>query len=754
MLSSVATVMRNLGGNQAFDIGDSVSNNVSIPFDILLSKLSGNRSVAVDQSWFSKAKRRGSVDGFLKSFVQVGLDVDVDNVQSKYETTPGRTFKMTGNPMERFLSTVQKWQGYALQSTDEFAKGGTQAEAQRGIDKLKQRGKTDKNALQDRATEIAKQRTFQNAGPTAKAVLGIRSAMNTFSAKDSQGGTFGVGDLAVPFAQVPANLAEQAVNATPAGLAKSVIQFADAIGKAKQGKLTADQQSNIVTNLGRGLTGTAGFAFFAGLAVKGVLKVVGSDDKDKDALEMAEGQSGTQLNLDALSRWAKGKTTEWESGDTLVNMGFLEHLNVQMAGGALIAEAYKEDEKTSFGDVARASIQSVFQTVLELPAISQIKELVDGYRYSKAEDVSGKLADAAGSYLGSQASSFIAPNLVASVARGLDDKVRDTHTSDNILQQAKADIFSKIPGLRKTLPVKLDPWGNERTTGDNSLLNFINSTVLPARVNQYQTSEINKELFRLDEADVDVKFPSRKMVNKITYDGEDYELDVKAREDFHNNSHKLANEYMSAAIGDSEYKALSDGEKAKFLSDMYGFAIDSAKREYFTSRGTKYSSDYNKAFEAQQAGMKPSTYYHYKNALKKERPEGGTPSQLQFSKAINTLNISDQQKGKLWDIQNGESSDKNPFSGVLAQEGLDARSTIEIMGAFNKIKDEMESYEKAEGGPGKSQVQAAYFLQWLDNAGYNAAQSNFIAEVFRVWQMIPIEKPSRKAVDYAAKNPR
>lgn len=754
MLSSIATVMRNLGGNQAFDLGDSVSNNVAIPFDMLLSKLSGNRSVAFDASWFSDAKRRGSVDGFLKSFIQVGLDIDIDNVQSKYETTPGRTFKMTGNAIERFLSTVQKWQGYALQSTDEFAKGGTQAEAQRGIDKLKRRGKTDKNALQDRATEIAKQRTFQNAGKAAQAVLGIRSSMNTFSATDSQGGKFGLGDLVVPFAQVPANLAEQAVNATPAGLAKSIVQFADAIGKAKQGKLTPDQQANIVTNLGRGLTGTAGFAFFAGLAIKGILKVVGSDDKDKDALERAEGRSGTQLNLDALSRWAKGESAEWQSGDTLVNMGFLEHLNVQMAGGALIAEAYKEDEKTSFGDIAKASIQSVFQTVLELPAIAQISELIDGYRYSKAEDVSGKLADAAGSYMGSQASSFIVPNLVAGVARGLDNKVRDTHTSESVFKQTRDDIFSKIPKLREALPVKLDPWGEERTTGDSGLLNFINSTVLPARVNQYQTSEINKELFRLDAADVNVKFPSRKMVSKLSFDNVDYDLDQKAQEAFHNQSHQLAQQYMGAAIKDSEYKAMSDGEKAKLLSDMQGFAIDTAKREYFTSRGIEYKSDYDKAFEAQQAGMKPSTYYHYKNALKKERPEGGTPSQLQFSKAINTLNISDKQKGKLWDIQNGEPSDKNPFTGLLAQEGLPAQKTIEIMEAFKTIESDMKSYEKADGGPGKSHVQAAYFRQWLYDAGYNAAQVSYIEEVFTTWQMIPVEKPSKKALGYVAANPR
>lgn len=754
MLSSIATVMRNLGGNQTFDIGDSISNNVAIPFDMLLSKLSGNRTVAFDKSWASKAKRQGSIDGFLKSFVQVGLDVDIDNVRSKYETTPGRTFKMTGNPMERFLSTVQKWQGYALQSTDEFAKGGTAAEAQRGIDKLKRRGKADQNILQDRATEIAKQRTFQDNSTAAKAVIGTRNALNAMQFTDSQGGTFGVGDLMVPFAQVPSNLATQAVNATPAGLAKSTVQFANALAKAAQGKLTPEAQANVATNLGRGLVGSAGFAMFAGLAMKGILKVTGSDDKDKDALERSEGMSGTQLNVDALSRWVKGKSAEWKSGDKLVNMGFLEHLNVQMAGGALIAEAYKDDAELSAKDIAKASVQSVFQTVLELPAISQIQELIDGYRYSKEDDISGKLVDAGGSYLGSQASSFIVPNIVAGVARGLDPKVRDVHSSDSIIGQTKDDIISKIPKLREGLPVKLDPWGDERTSIDNGLLHFANSTLFPAKVNQYRTNELNKEIFRLNKADADIKFPSRKLIKKIEYDGEDYELNITEQNQYFEKSHKLAYEYMTNAIKDSQYKKMTDAEKAKFLSDMQNYALDVAKRDFFSQKGIEYSSDYNKVAKAQESGINPTAYFQYKYALKRERPEGGTPTQLQFSTAINTLKLSNEDKGKLWDIENQKYSEKNPFTGTLAQYGLPPEYTIEIMRAFKQIEQDLDDYEKPEKGPSKAHVQAAYFRQWLISRGFNWGEVAAIEDVFITWQSIPVTKPSKKAQYYVATNPK
>ena len=56
------------------------------------------------------------------------------------------------------------------------------------------------DALQDRAGEVAKQRTLQNDG----ALLCSRAgALNVLGAKDKRGGSLGLGDLAMPFAKVP-----------------------------------------------------------------------------------------------------------------------------------------------------------------------------------------------------------------------------------------------------------------------------------------------------------------------------------------------------------------------------------------------------------------------------------------------------------------------------------------------------------------------------------------------------------------------
>lgn len=218
MLSKITTLLRNFTSNTIIDPIDSIAGNMVVPIDIALSKYTGTRSTPVDLSWASKAKRKGSIDGFVKSAIQVGLDANVSKDTSKItETNTARTFKMTGNPIERFLSTWSKWENYGLQSTDEFAKGGIAAESQRGIDKLKSKGLVAKGALTDRPTEIAKQRTLQNDGMLATAMLKGRDAVNVIGVTDKQGGKFGLGDLALPFAKVPANATAMLSNFTPAG---------------------------------------------------------------------------------------------------------------------------------------------------------------------------------------------------------------------------------------------------------------------------------------------------------------------------------------------------------------------------------------------------------------------------------------------------------------------------------------------------------------------------------------------------------
>lgn len=69
MLSKFSTIMRNLVGNGVFDIADSVARDISVPMDMLLSKITGTRSVAIDRSVFSREKARGTMEVVLRLFL-------------------------------------------------------------------------------------------------------------------------------------------------------------------------------------------------------------------------------------------------------------------------------------------------------------------------------------------------------------------------------------------------------------------------------------------------------------------------------------------------------------------------------------------------------------------------------------------------------------------------------------------------------------------------------------------------------------
>ena len=576
MLSKPATPGRNLAGNMVYDPVEAVSNNIGVGLDMLLSKYTGTRSVAADKSYFSKAKRKGMGEAALKSYIETGLDASVSNAQGKYETGGSRSFKMVGNFLERFLSTWEKYSNYAMVTTDQMQKGGIQAEAQRGIDALEAKGKVAKGALDGRAEETARERTFQNEGKLAQATSAVRRALNVFSIKDKRGGSFGVGDLILPFTNVPGNIASAAIQYSPAGFINAGAEVVKVLNKAKAGTLTASEQAKAVTDFGRAFNGTMGIAFFAVLAGAGIMNVAGDDDKDKEALEKSEGVSGTQLNLSALNRWIAGESTEWRDGDDLVSIGFLDPINAQMTYGALLADCYK-DEGLTFANVAGGNLESAFQSVMDLPAMSQFQEIENSLKYSKADTTGGKLADATFRYGASQATSFV-PNVVSGVAQGVDGTVRDTYNGDTVWENSLNAMKSKIPGLRETLPAALDNWGQEKKYTGTAAENFLNATLNPGSVTKYRTSAVNQELYRLGE-NIDIKYPEKKAPNSGNRDGEKVSLDQDERRQYQMAYGQTAYDNIQKVIRSSVYKQSSDAEKAAAIQNLLEVATAAGKKK-------------------------------------------------------------------------------------------------------------------------------------------------------------------------------
>lgn len=571
MLSKVSTVMRNLVSNNVFDPIDSVARNVSVPLDMLVSTITGTRSVAGDASWFSAAKRKGSMDGLARACMEVGLDVDTSGGMGKYENTANRTFKMSDGVFSKLMSTWEAYEGYTLNATDEFQKGGIEASVQQGIDRLYEKGKIKDDSLRDAGKQEALYRTFQDKTVLSDAAIGVRNALNK-----AHIGDVGAGDIVLPFAQVPSNLGARAIEYSPAGLLVSTADFINMLDSAKKGNLTAAQQAKAVQGVGRALTGSGMIAIAAAGALRGWLKVTGDDDdKNKDVLGKTHGLDGTQLNISAAMRDIRGESAEWKDGDTLLSIGFLDPLNAQLTTGALIADDIRSEDGVTAGRVLGNSLSGALQSVLDTPVMSTFQDVATNYEYSDASTTGGKVWDAAQKYAANQLSSVI-PNSLRGIAQGLDDTERNAYSSDNVWQQAIDNAKASIPGLRETLPAKTDVWGNP-VKNEGGVRNFMNRNINPGNITTYKTDAVSSEIEKISEATGTSLYPERTAPRSVTVDGEAVGLTFEQRSMYQKAYGDAYSAAVTSLMSNKNYKAMPDSMKAEILKQAKDVATEQAR---------------------------------------------------------------------------------------------------------------------------------------------------------------------------------
>ena len=570
MLSKASTSMRNLVGNEAFDLVDTLARNISVPLDMLLSKMTGTRSMAFDSGALSKTGMKGQLDGLAKALLEVGLDVNAGGASSKYENSANRTFKMSGNVVSKLFSTWEKYMGYALNVTDEMKKGSVDARVQKGLDKLYEQGKIKDDSLRTGGQQEALYRTFQDKTLLSDISIGARNVLN-----QAHVGDVGLGNIAMPFAQVPANLADRAIDYSPAGLVESTVNLSKVLLKAKKGTLTAAEQAQAVQNLGRNITGSALIAIAAGLALKGFIRVVNPGDedenKDKAAFEKMQGQSGTQFNVSAFLRSQNGGSADWQDGDTLVSIAFLEPFNAHLTIGALLAEDMKEEGQLTAKTIANDTFTGSLAAILDLPMFEKFRDVSDAYTYSTKERTGEKLLDAVNTLAANEVGSLI-PNSVKGIAQGLDPYQRDLYSKDDPWGQA-ADQFRAVFD-RDSLPIKQDSLGRDMMN-EGGFLNFLNSNILPGQITTYKTDELLDKITDLSaltgKASV---YPSRKAPDKITVDGEDVPLTQEQQRQYQSTYGQTEYDTRSALIENSLYDNLTPQEELK----AHGYAEDYAKQ--------------------------------------------------------------------------------------------------------------------------------------------------------------------------------
>lgn len=589
MLSSIASFARNITGNSGAGLLDSASESFGGRLmDAVLSRFTGRKTVGND---FKHAKDyyRGAKDAanFASLCVELNIPVETDSASSlsaaiggesggKYV---GKTFRPTGNIAMRAMYAYQKYMSYALDVTDKIFEGGTNRAVSESLNNLKNANLTDDQIAQ-LAEFAANRRTFKDATwedwvGDEKRTHGSNLSRAAVGLKKGAGVLFGkpgeiVADTALPFASVPMNVAQTGIDYS-AGIAKSVGEVVSIMKDAKAGKeIDVARQRQAASDFGRGLTGVGLVSLFTAAAAAGVMKVNDPKDKDEKALLQAEGRSGAQINWSALGRGLTGESTEWQDGDVISTIDFLEPFNTHMYLG------YELSQEESVWDMIKAypgaTVKAVFNSLMDSPmmtGLSDIQELIDDVQSAETD---GDRLDAFAGYAGDAVGSFI-PQFVRQTAQLTDGYYRDTRGSSSA-EYAINSIIAGLPGLSQTLPKKYSGLGEAQERGG-----FMSIFADPSRTRVYHENEVTGYLEDLSRSlGGDTSFiPDRQAPMKLRVTGEDVELDGTARETYQKTYGELVNGYYSRLMNSSVFQNLPDEQKANALKRAESYATEHAR---------------------------------------------------------------------------------------------------------------------------------------------------------------------------------
>lgn len=737
-LLNLKTTNRNLGSNNVFTLVDTVASDVAMLPDLLLGAITGQRTVGLDRSRFSKAARAGAKDARNRARVEVALDVAPDDTRDKYGTSR-RTWKMTGGRVARGMSTLEKAMGFTLNYTDESAKGAIRAQVMQSLQPFVENGTLTTEEAQQFAEEEARYRTFQDDTLVSSGMRLLKQFLNTVgvggarqlgSSEKLKTHDFGLGDFVVKYTQVPGALITRAMEFSPLGYAKALwnaygmfqarheLNSRTDLSAEKKAELKTKQdlkQRRAALFIGRASTGTGLIAFFATLAAKGILSN-GDDEDDPDAkaLNAAMGINGTQLNMSALSRWMSGDDTTRREGDVMASLDFLEPLNSAMAMGTLIA---KSEEGVDLLNMVAGSVTTLGNAFANLSVMQSLRTIIDTSTYYTPDSGIGlkdetmdKWATVGLNIALSGATGFV-PSPVRQLAQALDDKNRDAYSERGILPKTWAQIRNVTPGLRETLPEKQTNFGEPKPT-ENALLRAVNAFAMPGNISTYKPSSAADELASVyaetDEANI---YPDRNAPYKVTKgqgrDKKEYKLTPEARAQYLRTRGQLSKELIDSTRSSDAYDRADEFEKADMLIKAKNYANYIAKREAFADMGVSYEGDptYEGYKEMLDSGVNLFDFLSYgeaKNELEADVDENGDPisgtKKAKTIELIGSLDMDSDQKEALY--FKAYPNEREDFEAL----GIDFDSYYTYSRTMCTLKGDKDSNGKTISGSKKEKV--------------------------------------------------
>ncbi len=372
----------------------------------------------------------------------------------------------------------------------------------------------------------------ESAGKLSEGVIGVDLLSQTSS----------------PFIKTPGNMLSRALEYSPFGVAKNVVNTAK---EMRIPELGGFNQRRFVDETSRNLMGAGILAGTIAAARNGLTTGGYSEDADEAQAQRNAGMLEYAIQL------PDGRQVD--AGDIPVLGPMIE------AGAKINDQGLAKGATQALGAIVGGS------------AMQGINRLFGGNSgYSSGEK---NIFDRAIDTLGSSVTQ-LAPSLGRQVAQTMDPYKRDMGEYGT-LEYYDNMFKNQIPFLRQTLPIKYDEEGNPvlqnqgREMKDKVIENFL----APMNVSEYQPSELTKEASRLlKSTGENIAFvPKAKRSDVKEWYGDDYSED-KFRQ-YKQDYGKMKSDAGTALMQTDMYKGMDDVEKAGALQDVYSAMKAAIKSE-------------------------------------------------------------------------------------------------------------------------------------------------------------------------------
>lgn len=568
MLGNPRTHIRNITGNAVF--------YPVVRMKSYLAAAIEHAVLPVDQRTTSLYKTKESKEYAAKDFEII--QKELQGVNAKYAITDDIQSK---RPIFRtkLLEFFRKKNGDLLELedmlflkkyyTDAFARFMTARNlTEKDFDISTEKGQRNLETARAIAFREAQEATYRDDNAVAEWLSHGQKSLQNNDSKVLRGLGYGVEAL-MPFKKTPLNIVRRGVEYSPAGLLSGIY---DTVYSVKKGNVTA---AEAVNKIAKGLTGTALTIIGFALANKGIATGAGDEKDKKRKFDTLIGKQSYSLNIGG-----KSYTIDWAAPDSLPFFVGVELYNAIQGEGWNFAKCVD-------------ALGKITEPMLELSCLQGISNAIESVQYNGTNTVQAFAEELTTSYI-TQA----LPTLAGQIARITDGTRRNayyTYKDSSFpasLQRFIGGAMAKTPFVSRLLEPKIDSWGREEGYGQLPE-RVVENLVSPGYYSEEEYTAVDKELERLYKSTGEADVLPVKVSKKITYEKEDYNLNVHEYTDFSRLKGKKSFELIKNLINGKnsvkirrnnrnvnvEYKDMTNEEKVKAISNLYKDAGDYAKEE-------------------------------------------------------------------------------------------------------------------------------------------------------------------------------